>query len=104
MNRPCLAPLALPAPGLAAPGCSRSAPGDLAGDVAALSSCDGPARCSLSFTVPSDVAAQGRLPEWPKGAVCKTVGLAYDGSNPSPATTWKVQLRDALGVPDSCPA
>jgi hypothetical protein len=29
----------------------------------------------------------GRLPEWPKGAVCKTVGSAYDGSNPSPATT-----------------
>ena len=26
---------------------------------------------------------------------CKTVGSAYDGSNPSPATTWKVQLRDA---------
>ena len=40
----------------------------------------------------------------PCGVVCKTVGLAYDGSNPSPATTWKVQLRDALGVPDSCPA
>ena len=28
----------------------------------------------------------GRLPEWPKGAVCKTAGSAYDGSNPSPAT------------------
>jgi hypothetical protein len=34
-----------------------------------------------------DAAALGRLPEWPKGAVCKTVGSAYDGSNPSPATT-----------------
>src|SRR5216683_6979338 len=31
--------------------------------------------------------AQGRLPEWPKGAVCKTVGLAYVGSNPTPATS-----------------
>ena len=31
--------------------------------------------------------AHGRLPEWPKGAVCKTVGLAYVGSNPTPATT-----------------
>ena len=30
--------------------------------------------------------APGRLPEWPKGAVCKTVGLAYVGSNPTPAT------------------
>jgi hypothetical protein len=27
------------------------------------------------------------LPEWPKGAVCKTVGSAYVGSNPTPATT-----------------
>jgi hypothetical protein len=32
-------------------------------------------------------AAHGRLPEWPKGAVCKTVGSAYVGSNPTPATT-----------------
>ena len=32
-------------------------------------------------------AVHGRLPEWPKGTVCKTVGSAYDGSNPSPATT-----------------
>src|SRR6202451_3264790 len=31
-------------------------------------------------------AAHGRLPEWPKGAVCKTVGSAYVGSNPTPAT------------------
>ena len=31
--------------------------------------------------------AHGRLPEWPKGAVCKTVGSAYVGSNPTPATT-----------------
>ena len=30
----------------------------------------------------------GRLPEWPKGAVCKTVGLAYVGSNPTPATNY----------------
>ena len=41
----------------------------------------------LSCTVPSDVTASGRLPERPKGAVCKTVGLAYAGSNPAPATT-----------------
>ena len=41
----------------------------------------------LSFTVPFYGAAQGRLPERPKGAVCKTVGFAYVGSNPTPATT-----------------
>src|SRR6185312_9528773 len=34
-----------------------------------------------------DGAAQGRLPERPKGAVCKTVGYAFPGSNPGPATT-----------------
>src|SRR5712671_186358 len=42
--------------------------------------------------------AQGRLPERPKGAVCKTVGLAYVGSNPTPATTcgnslWPARMR-----------
>src|ERR1700734_3808548 len=31
-------------------------------------------------------AVHGRLPEWPKGTVCKTVGSAYVGSNPTPAT------------------
>jgi hypothetical protein len=41
----------------------------------------------LSFTVPSCGAAPGRLPERPKGAVCKTVGFAFPGSNPGPATT-----------------
>src|ERR1700742_763036 len=39
--------------------------------------------------MPPDAAAHGRLPEWPKGAVCKTVGSAYVGSNPTPATPWK---------------
>ena len=42
------------------------------------------------FGYPCDAAsaaAYGRLPEWPKGAVCKTVGSAYVGSNPTPATT-----------------
>ena len=37
--------------------------------------------------MPPALAANGRLPEWPKGAVCKTVGSAYVGSNPTPATT-----------------
>src|SRR6202042_1558795 len=39
------------------------------------------------LAMPPAVAAYGRLPEWPKGAVCKTVGSAYVGSNPTPATT-----------------
>ena len=33
------------------------------------------------------VRIPGRLPERPKGAVCKTVGNAFVGSNPTPATT-----------------
>src|SRR5947208_9073984 len=46
--------------------------------------------CGLVLGYPCDAAsaaAYGRLPEWPKGAVCKTVGSAYVGSNPTPATT-----------------
>jgi len=31
--------------------------------------------------------APGGLPERSKGADCKSAGLAYEGSNPSPATT-----------------
>src|SRR5690348_14909390 len=32
------------------------------------------------------VPPHGGLPEWSKGADCKSVGTAYEGSNPSPAT------------------
>ena len=28
----------------------------------------------------------GWIPEWPKGADCKSVGFAFEGSNPSPST------------------
>jgi hypothetical protein len=38
------------------------------------------------LAMPPSAAVSGRLPEWPKGAVCKTVGFAYPGSNPGPAT------------------
>jgi hypothetical protein len=31
--------------------------------------------CPLSFTVPPGKAAHGRLPERPKGAVCKIAGM-----------------------------
>src|SRR5215831_10952302 len=50
----------------------------------------------LSFTVPSCGAAQGRLPERPKGAVCKTVGFAFPGSNPGPATSQSCSSGGAL--------
>ncbi len=35
----------------------------------------------------------GGLPEWPKGADCKSAGYAFDGSNPSPSTTLE-DIRD----------
>ena len=28
----------------------------------------------------------GRIPEWPKGADCKSVAFSFDGSNPSSPT------------------
>ncbi len=34
----------------------------------------------------AEFGRHGRLPEWPKGADCKSAGIAYGGSNPSPAT------------------
>ena len=30
------------------------------------------------------IDAYGRIPEWPKGADCKSVSYAFEGSNPSP--------------------
>src|SRR5690242_20413321 len=41
---------------------------------------------SLSYPWSCASAHPGGLPEWPKGADCKSVGSAYEGSNPSPAT------------------
>src|SRR5699024_9617481 len=35
---------------------------------------------------PPEACRRGRLPERPKGADCKSAGIAYVGSNPSPAT------------------
>ena len=29
--------------------------------------------------------SNGQIPEWPKGADCKSVGTAFEGSNPSPS-------------------
>ena len=35
----------------------------------------------------------GGIPEWPKGADCKSVSTAFDGSNPSPSTNVRKWLR-----------
>ena len=34
----------------------------------------------------------GGVPEWPKGTGCKPVGVAYEGSNPSPSTIFLVKV------------
>ena len=34
----------------------------------------------------------GWIPEWPKGADCKSVGNAFEGSNPSPSIERKKQV------------
>ena len=35
----------------------------------------------------------GWIPEWPKGADCKSVGDAFEGSNPSPSIKLNVMVR-----------
>ena len=35
----------------------------------------------------------GRVPEWPKGADCKSVAFRFDGSNPSSPTKLKKRLK-----------
>ena len=39
------------------------------------------------------VGTPGSVPEWPKGADCKSAGKAYGGSNPSRPTGAKAQVR-----------
>ena len=44
---------------------------------------------------------RGWVPEWPKGADCKSVVVDFDGSNPSPSTNFTLagmaELADAHG-------
>ena len=46
------------------------------------------------------LAKYGRVPEWPKGADCKSAVTDFDGSNPSPPTIFffagMAELADAL--------
>ena len=35
----------------------------------------------------------GGVPEWPKGADCKSVGTAFGGSNPPPSTIFLDNVR-----------
>ena len=36
------------------------------------------------------VGLHGGVPEWPKGADCKSVALRFEGSNPSPTIYFNV--------------
>ncbi len=39
----------------------------------------------------------GGVPEWLKGTDCKSVGLAYVGSNPTPSTSLRLLRKLRLG-------
>ena len=38
-------------------------------------------------SIPTTSSIFGRIPEWPNGTDCKSVGSAFGGSNPPPPTT-----------------
>jgi hypothetical protein len=40
-------------------------------------------------------SASGEVPEWPKGADCKSAGEAFGGSNPPLSTTQYLQVGDS---------
>ena len=51
--------------------------------------------CNQQVTGSSPVVGlYGRIPEWPKGADCKSVSYAFEGSNPSPPTSIDVASVD----------
>ncbi|ABS41081.1 hypothetical protein CLI_0224 [Clostridium botulinum F str. Langeland] len=46
--------------------------------------------CNQQVVGSSPIASSicGGVPEWPKGADCKSVAIRFDGSNPSSSTTF----------------
>ncbi len=42
---------------------------------------------------PDSKLKNGEVPEWPKGADCKSAGAAYGGSNP-PLSTSEFKIED----------
>ena len=43
-------------------------------------------------STPTTSSKRGKIPEWPKGADCKSVGTAFGGSNP-PLPTKKESIE-----------
>src|SRR3954451_4497859 len=56
--------------------------------------------CAIVAQAPARGSTRhGRLPEWPKGADCKSAGIAYVGSNPTPATSKIIRpCRDSVST------
>jgi hypothetical protein len=64
----------------------------------------GPFRCFGLLYIKEYPGIEGRLfsggvPEWLKGADCKSAGLAYVGSNPTPSTSLRSLRELRLGKP-----
>ena len=56
-----------------------------------------PYKQRVTGSSPVGPISYGWIPEWPKGADCKSVGNAFEGSNPSPSTYADVaQLAEQL--------
>ncbi len=55
--------------------------------------------CNQQVAGSSPIASskRGGVPEWPKGADCKSVGSAFGGSNPPPSTRQPVSMA-SIGV------
>ena len=52
-----------------------------------------PYKQRVTGSSPVGPISYGWIPEWPKGADCKSVGNAFEGSNPSPSTSQKALSR-----------
>src|SRR4051812_37251870 len=67
----------------------------LAWSMAFLTSCMSTSETTSKVGMPKRYRdrLQGSVPEWPKGADCKSAGIAFDGSNPSRPTHTKAQVR-----------
>ena len=46
-------------------------------------------------STPTTSSKRGKIPEWPKGADCKSVGTAFGGSNP-PLPTKKESIEISM--------
>ena len=47
-------------------------------------------------STPTTSSKRGKIPEWPKGADCKSVGTAFGGSNPPLPTKKDIAKGDTI--------